>query len=160
MTRCLDRGDDVNERGDWDRTPLFCACMNGHVDVATLLLDRGAEVDRMSPGYMEGYMTPLQVACENGHAAVARVLIDRGAVVDETHRCNETALWLASAKGHVAAARLRLERGADINRSGHRNPSPCDIAWQCGHAAMSDWMTRIRAAGGWTRYLSEPRLPW
>ena len=32
-----------------------------------------------------------------------------------------------------------------------------NIALNQGHDAMAAWLARIRDAGGWTRYLSEPR---
>ena len=49
------------------RTPLHCACVNGHEVVAQLLLVRGAMVDAAD----HEQETPLHYACFNGHKAVA-----------------------------------------------------------------------------------------
>ena len=59
---------------DPGNTPLVTACFNGDVDVARLLLDNGAEVDRTN----RNGPTPLFVACQNGHVDAARLLLDNG----------------------------------------------------------------------------------
>ena len=64
---------------------------------------------------------------------------------------------IACSKGHVDAARLLLERGAEIFREDIPGVTAHYAAIHGGHAAMADWLARISAAGGWTRYLSEPR---
>jgi ankyrin repeat protein len=62
----------VNRPG-W--TPLHYACTNGHVDIATFLLDKGAAVDARSPNET----TPLMMAIRAGNIQLARLLLDRGA---------------------------------------------------------------------------------
>ena len=62
---------------------LYDACEKGKVDVARLLLDKGAEVDRAC----EDGRTPLYIACQEGHVDVARLLLERGAVVDSSALC-------------------------------------------------------------------------
>ena len=66
----------VNSLDPHGCTPLFYACLNGHVDVAQLLLLRGADPHIATP---EG-LTPLAVARgrENNQALI-RVLEDAGA---------------------------------------------------------------------------------
>jgi RNA polymerase sigma factor (sigma-70 family) len=64
---------------------LHLAVHYGRVEVATFLLDRGADVNaqaRTAAGggtYRMGHMTPLHVAATRGQAALARLLIERGA---------------------------------------------------------------------------------
>jgi ankyrin repeat protein len=62
----------VNRLG-W--TPLHYACTNGHVEIATFLLDKGAAVDARSPNET----TPLMMAIRAGNIQLARLLLDRGA---------------------------------------------------------------------------------
>ncbi len=56
--------------GYYGETPLFVACQKGHVDVARLLLDKGADVNRA----LENGATPLSVAKSQGHAAIVALL--------------------------------------------------------------------------------------
>jgi ankyrin repeat protein len=62
----------VNRPG-W--TPLHYACTNGHIEIATFLLDKGAAVDALSPNET----TPLMMAIRAGNIQLARLLLDRGA---------------------------------------------------------------------------------
>ena len=126
-------------RTDW--TPLYHRLQNGHVDVARLLLDKGAEVD---PANKDG-ATPLSIACEKGHVDAARLLLlEKGAGRPARRRCTSprTATstwcgccwttarrsigrtknggrrcWIACKKGHVDAAPLLLEKGAEVDQA-------------------------------------------
>ena len=79
------------------------ACRNGHVDVARLLLDRGAEVD--ARGFLAA--TGLHWAAINGHAGTVRFLLEAGA--DPTlrdERFDADALGWAREGGHEAVVAL------------------------------------------------------
>ena len=54
------------------QTPLHVACFKGHVDAARLLLDKGADIDRVN----KRGETPLYAACSKGHVDAARLLLD------------------------------------------------------------------------------------
>ena len=41
----ISRGQGLQERDDDQRTPLHCACINGHTEVAMALMERGADID-------------------------------------------------------------------------------------------------------------------
>ena len=56
------------------------ACMHGHIAVATLLLERGAQLDAI-PGGFDYSGTALHYAALNGHRAMVAFLIERGADV-------------------------------------------------------------------------------
>jgi len=62
---------------DDESSPLHLASRRGHVDLARMLIDRGANVSAQ----MNDGSTPLHLASENGHVDVARMLVDRGADV-------------------------------------------------------------------------------
>ena len=51
------------------------ACMEGHVEAARLLLEKGAAVDAQ----MEDGTTALMDACMKGCVAAARLLLEKGA---------------------------------------------------------------------------------
>ncbi len=84
------------ERGERDptpgaKTPLLYATREGHDDVAKLLLDSGAAIEKPDA---DG-VTPLLMAVLNGHVSLAQMLIARGARVNVADWYGETPLWAA-----------------------------------------------------------------
>ena len=77
--------------------PLQLAAERGRVEIARLLLERGADVE----GPVEGYgWSPLQLAAHWGHRPVAELLLEHGACLD---------IASAALLGDAAAAARRLE---------------------------------------------------
>lgn len=121
----LDIGVDVHAN---EELPLIWACMRGHVEVARLLLERGAD-----PHTLFGI---LLFSCKYGHVEVARLLLECGA---DIHVNDGSPLLLACEHGHVELACLLLERvGADV--FGSR-----ELTYQCirttivnGHRDVAD----------------------
>lgn len=68
----------VNWRGSTEGdTPLWVACENGHVHVARLLIENGADVNAANK---YGH-PPLHHACQNGNVAIVRLLLENKARV-------------------------------------------------------------------------------
>ena len=110
----LKAGADVNLGG-----PLFRAAFCNHVDVARLLLEFRAEVDRRD----KWGTTPLIAAAKEGHDDVVRVLLDAGADVDANEEeGKKSALDYACCEGYTSTAQLLLARGADVSASNGRDP--------------------------------------
>jgi len=129
VLRLLDNGADANtvERdeekgriGYWPphsgvgRTALYFACENGHLEVARLLLDHGADTQQAT----KSGSTPLHSACEQGHEEVARLLLDRGANKEKASIRGCTPLFYACRKDHLPVVRLLLDRGAKPRTAG------------------------------------------
>lgn len=118
-----------NEEG-W--TPLFWACAHGRVEVAALLLDRGAPVDgRDGFGHSALYWASL---C--GETAVCALLLQRGAdasLRSGPHGFNP--LMAAAACGHTGVVNVLLEEGTqDVDEKGGREGQTallraCQWAW-------------------------------
>ena len=72
--RSLSYGELVGKSGGL--TPLLFAVRQGHADVATVLLDAGADVNQVSAG---DHTSPLLMATINGHFDLAMQLLARGA---------------------------------------------------------------------------------
>jgi len=107
--RLLDRGADPNaltEGGGHPETPLHWAASTDDLDVARVLVDRGAEVE--VPGGSIG--TPLANAVGYGCWHVARLLVARGARVD--HLWQAAALGLADRVAELLAADPPPDRAA------------------------------------------------
>ena len=79
VRRLAEKGPDLNARGGrMGLTPLIVAAANGHVDVVTILLDRGARPDEPD----SSDMTALMNAVMFDQPAVVQVLLERGADVN------------------------------------------------------------------------------
>jgi ankyrin repeat protein len=93
---------------------LFQAAEKGHLEIAALLLDKGA--DPNWAGYYER-KTPLIQASFLGHPATVEVLLERGANCETRERSSFTPLILAAMAGHVEIIDILLDRGANIGET-------------------------------------------
>ena len=78
-------------------TPLFCAALNGHAEMVTLLLMKGARTDLSMID--DGGATALHAACRGGHMQAALRLRSVGAITDVKNVRGETPLDAARKKG-------------------------------------------------------------
>ena len=79
---------EINKPG-W--TALHYAATNGHVRVASYLLDKHAYIDALSPNGT----TPLMMAARGGHIHVVKLLLDRGADLSKRNGMRMTAIEFA-----------------------------------------------------------------
>ncbi|XP_037391160.1 ankyrin-2b isoform X7 [Pygocentrus nattereri] len=119
----------TTENGKSGFTPLHIAAHYGNVNVATLLLNRGAAVDFTA----RNGITPLHVASKRGNTNMVRLLLDRGAQIDAKTRDGLTPLHCAARSGHDTAVELLLERGAPILARTKNGLSPLHMAAQGDH---------------------------
>ncbi|XP_053089119.1 ankyrin-2b isoform X3 [Pangasianodon hypophthalmus] len=119
----------VNRTTESGFTPLHIAAHYGNVNVATLLLNRGAAVDFTA----RNGITPLHVASKRGNTNMVQLLLDRGAKIDAKTRDGLTPLHCAARSGHDTAVELLLERGAPILARTKNGLSPLHMAAQGDH---------------------------
>ena len=92
-------------------SPLTLAACGGHVELAMLLLERGANIEEVND---EGY-TPLMEAAREGHEEMVALLLSQGADINaQTEETQETALTLACCGGFLDVADFLIKAGADI----------------------------------------------
>ena len=97
------------------------SCSNkGHVEIVTLLLQRGADINKVD---RRCGWTALTYAAEEGQLEIVTLLVERGADVNAADEDEWTALMRAAGKGHEEIVTLLLERGADVNKKNERNAS-------------------------------------
>lgn len=129
----VDRSYYINElvQSHGGMTPLLFAARQGHIEVATTLLNAGVDVNQAKAG---DNTTPLLIAAINGHFDLAKVLLDRGA---DPNRVSENGVaplyavinlkWIQESgypnpwahqdqqTGYLGLMKLLLEKGADPN---------------------------------------------
>ena len=107
-------------------TALFLACQNGHVGLARLLLERGADVNVRR--LHDDDCTPLIIASARGYDAVVRLLLEHGADVDSAASDDgSTALHSASSEGHESVVRALLDHGASTRALDSEGNTPLSI---------------------------------
>ena len=117
-------------------TALMHACKGGYLNIAELLLSKGAVVDWR--GINERY-TALMMASYHNHFEIAKLLISEGGggEVDLADDDGWTALLYASDEGDLEILELLTSSGADVNiRTGYGNTA-LHIASIHGHLEIA-----------------------
>ena len=125
----ITHGLDVNAKFRYGFTPLRAASMQGHVDVAQVLLDHEADINAQSD---EKWM-PLHSASCDGHLKVMQLLLDRGAALDGQIMDKSTPLLLASYHGKLEAVRVLLAHGAGVKIPDEIGLTPFQTATRNGY---------------------------
>jgi Ankyrin repeats (many copies)/Ankyrin repeats (3 copies) len=132
--------EDVNAKCGGRGSPLHAASCNGHVDVARLLLDHGADANSSSGGVF-----PLRRAYDGGHPEVMRLLLDHGAGMDvQDGNAFGTLLHDASWDGQVEVVKLLLQRNVNVNATGFENQTPLHMASLNGHTKVAKLLLQRR----------------
>ena len=123
------RQDDVELVGEVGDTALIIAARNGHMNIIKVLVEAGADVNKIcskAPSFskftrdleLEGKSddTALIIAARKGHVKIIEVLIEAGANVNTIYNSSETALISLALNGNTQGVRLLLRSGAKVNR--------------------------------------------
>ncbi|XP_074519700.1 uncharacterized protein LOC141785328 isoform X34 [Halichoeres trimaculatus] len=119
----------VNRTTESGFTPLHIAAHYGNINVATLLLNRGAAVDFKA----RNDITPLHVASKRGNSNMVRLLLERGAKIDARTKDGLTPLHCGARSGHEQVVEMLLDRGAPILSKTKNGLSPLHMATQGDH---------------------------
>ena len=93
---------------------MFFSSYIGHVELAMLLLERGANIEEVND---EGY-TPLMEASREGHEEMVALLLSQGADINaQTEETQETALTLACCGGNFTKYIIRPLRVSNVQTS-------------------------------------------
>jgi RNA polymerase sigma factor (sigma-70 family) len=123
-------------------TPLALAAHFGHLDVMRLLIDRGADVNRVATHRLA--VTPLHAALFGRQVGAALLLIERGADVALARggsgwkRAGWTPLHYAASMGFSMLVQPLLDRGADPSRPDEDGKTPLDVAIDANHSGIAD----------------------
>ena len=126
----LDRGAKPTVGNDNGVTPLVAAAFEGRLEMAELLIKRGAAVDQVPVGLREW-------ALNNSRAPITdRELIESAARGD-------TALIAAVRRGHTPLVDLLLKYKANPNLANQRGEVPIFVAAALGNAQMVQKLLRV-----------------
>ncbi|XP_061915145.1 ankyrin-3-like isoform X22 [Entelurus aequoreus] len=110
-------------------TPLHIAAHYGNINVATLLLNRGAAVDFMA----RNDITPLHVASKRGNSNMVKLLLDRGSKIEAKTKDGLTPLHCGARSGHAQVVEILLDRGAPVLSKTKNGLSALHMATQGDH---------------------------
>jgi ankyrin repeat protein/serine/threonine protein kinase/Flp pilus assembly protein TadD len=138
----LDKGADVDSKGEYDNTALIGAAEEGHADIVRLLLADGAYVDARN----QWQETALILAAEEGHTEVIRQLLENNAAVNLRDEWERTALMWAAIRGHAHIAAMLLAEGADISAKDRNGKRALEMALEEGSSELARLLEEADAA--------------
>ena len=125
----------MDDRGPDGYTALHLAAYFGQLEVARLLLGRGADPNAVALN--ESRVTPLQSAVAAKHRDTASLLLALGASPNSVQRGGWTPLHAAARDGEEVIVDMLLLRGADATRKSDDGKTAVDLAEEGGHAALA-----------------------
>lgn len=104
----LSKGANVNAKASYNRTPLFIAVCRRNVELASLLLETGAEANIMSNG-----RTALIASVLNDDVKMTELLLAHGANVNTQSEYHSTPLYIAYRRDNIEIGQILLQHGAE-----------------------------------------------
>lgn len=141
LSQLLDTGVDVNASLFGSRM-LHVTAGAGHLNVISLLLDRGADPKIATT---EGSQTPLHVAALYGCRDAAAALLGASVAVNPKADNNATPLHMAADKGHLDVVRLLVEQDAMVDAPNADGWTALFWASSSGHAEIVKYLLALGA---------------
>lgn len=131
----IDSEADLNSKDRYGATPLWWAVHRSDADMARLLFDKGAKLDKSAES------NGLTRAIEDNNPEMLKLLLSKGASPN-TEYMGATPLVRACQRKAVSMIKMLLDSGADINIKSrfpgmpYDGKSPLDIAYEGGDAQV------------------------
>lgn len=143
VQRALDGGADPNGivggGAAGGKTVLMLACEAGRLDVARLLVERGAAIDARS----DFGNTPLMYAAGSGNEELMRYLVSHGADIHEADNYGYTVTLMAARSGSLECLRFCADQGASLTAGAYHDLTPLIVA---GSAAVGRFLVEEAGA--------------
>jgi ankyrin repeat protein len=125
----------VSSRNENGVTPLLLALQEGHMEVAKLLLAKGAEINAKDSD--DDDKTPLHWAAQHDHIDVAKLLLANHADVNAKDVGGYTPLLWAAQKNYLDMAGLLLAGGAEVNAKANDGMTALHLAAIFGYKDLA-----------------------
>ena len=136
VERHLQKGEDVNVRDNYGRTPLIWAVDSGDLDLVNFLVAKGADVNAKD----KSDKTPLMRAAFKGDLEMVKGLVDKDADVNAKDKWGATPLMEAAVRGNLEMVKGLVDKGADVNARDSEEWTPLMKAAQVGHLDMLEYL--------------------
>lgn len=139
----LDQGLDIESRDEVNggQTPLIKAVGYDKVDIAELLLLRGANADAKTTNSEE---TALICASSSGRYEIILLILEHGSPdLEARDRNGRTALMRACAKGYDQEVKALVKAGADTEAKDKNNGTALTEALRFGHIETVDLIRKL-----------------
>ncbi|HEX8772262.1 MAG TPA: ankyrin repeat domain-containing protein [Pyrinomonadaceae bacterium] len=135
----------VNEYADDGFTPLGLASFFCQGAVASLLIERGADVNAASRNAQR--VAPLHSAVSRRQTMIAEALLAHGANVNARQESGVTPLHQAAHNGQAEMVRLLLAHGADVQARMDDGQTPLSMALETGDEEVVALLREHEVAG-------------
>jgi ankyrin repeat protein len=115
VVRLLDAGAEVDAVDDSGRTPLVAAAYGAHLEVASVLIDAGADVNHQDASHQSAYLIATSEIGAGPGLELLRLTLAEGADVTALDSYNGTGLIRAAHRGHVDITRELLATDIDVD---------------------------------------------
>lgn len=148
MALLLDNGGNVNEADSSGNLPMYYAGMSSSVDVARLLLQKGADINARDPS---SGSTALHLAVTYGRNTVVEFLVENGAKLGIKNKDGQTPLMLA--RDRQAIPLIDILAAAEKKALEATIPEPAGISAGTEEGGSEDWVrmgdARLAYIGTW-----------
>uniref|UniRef100_A0A8H7TTB6 Nephrocystin 3-like N-terminal domain-containing protein n=1 Tax=Bionectria ochroleuca TaxID=29856 RepID=A0A8H7TTB6_BIOOC len=115
---------------------LQAASTWGHLDIAQMLIQKGANINAQGGKYGNA----LHAALEEGHLDIAQMLIQKGADINAQGGKYGNALQAALEEGHLYIAQILIQKGADIHAQGGEYGNALQATSAQGHLDIAQML--------------------
>jgi len=117
----LKNGADINhfEGHHWHRNPLLCACYYNKLDVVSILIEKGADLNVKN----EDGKSPLGIAITHHNYNLIALLLENGIDPDENIRDSETILVSAAESGNLSLIKILMGKEKKFRNRGRTGPA-------------------------------------
>ena len=131
----LRAGSPVNVPNNEGKSPLHLACENGSEEIAELLLDGCANINRAQTYQMNEF--PMHIAAKKGYTRILEALRRRGGNLDARTKKGQTPLHYAVLSKQYTTVPYLCSVGADINAVDSSGETALSIALKNGRWQMA-----------------------